>query len=182
MIYVALLRGINVGGNNKIDMKVLKETFIRLGMQSVLTYINSGNVIFMDDKHKKAEISDILEKAISEDFGLKIKVLVLSMDDFEAMMSILPVSWNNDRNMKGDVLFLWDEIDREAAISQLLIKPGIDKVLFFPGGILWAVDRDNVSRSGLLKIVGTDLYRKMTVRNVNTARKIYEIMKGLGLK
>lgn len=182
MIYVALLRGINVGGKNKIDMKALKETFVRVEMQSVLTYINSGNVVFTDEKHTKAEISEILEHAISEDFGLEIKVLVLSMDDLEAMMSILPESWKNDSSMKGDVLFLWEEVSREAAGSQLMIKPDIDKVLFFPGGILWAVDRDNVSRSGLLKLVGTDFYRKMTVRNVNTARKLYEIMKGLKQK
>ncbi|HWQ31036.1 MAG TPA: DUF1697 domain-containing protein, partial [Negativicutes bacterium] len=174
MIYVALLRGINVGGKNKIDMKALKETFIRAGMQAVLTHINSGNVVFTDEKHRKTEISELLEKAIAEDFGLEVKVLVLSLDDFEAMMSILPESWNNDSNMKGDVLFLWDETDRESASAKLLIKPGIDKVLFFPGGILWAVDRDNVSGSGLLKLVGTDLYKKMTVRNVNTARKLYE--------
>ena len=179
MIYVALLRGVNVGGKNKIDMKALKETFIRVGMQSVLTYINSGNIIFIDGRHRKTEITEILENAIYEDFRLKIKVLILNMDDFEAMMSILPESWSNDSNMKGDVLFLWDEIDRDKACTQLVIKPDIDKVLLFPGGILWAVDRENVSRSGAMKLVGTDLYRKMTIRNVNTSRKIYEIMKEL---
>ncbi|KAA2291787.1 DUF1697 domain-containing protein, partial [Clostridioides difficile] len=48
MIYVALLRGINVGGNNKINMKQLKETFEQAGMLDVVTYINSGNIIFAD--------------------------------------------------------------------------------------------------------------------------------------
>lgn len=179
MIYVALLRGINVGGKNKVDMKKLKETFVRAGMQSIVTYINSGNVIFIDEKHSKAEISEILERVILEDFSLEIKVLIRSMDDFEAMMSILPESWNNDSNMKADVLFLWDEVDQETAYSQLVIKPDIDTVLIFPGGIIWAVDRENISRSGATKLVGTALYRKITVRNVNTSRKIYEIMKGL---
>ena len=60
-----------------------------------------------------------------------------------------------------------------------MIKPEIDTVLFFRGGILWKTDRENVARSGLIKIVGTDLYKKMTVRNVNTVRKIYDIMKML---
>ncbi len=46
MIYVALLRGINVGGKNKIDMKLLKQTFERVGMNDVVTYINTGNIIF----------------------------------------------------------------------------------------------------------------------------------------
>lgn len=68
MIYVALLRGINVGGKNKIDMKLLKETFILAGMESVITYINSGNVIFTDMKHTKSEIAEFLEEAIFKDF------------------------------------------------------------------------------------------------------------------
>lgn len=46
MVYVALLRGINVGGNNKIDMKLLKQTFEQAGMNDVVTYINTGNIIF----------------------------------------------------------------------------------------------------------------------------------------
>lgn len=179
MIYVALLRGINVGGNNKIDMKLLKQTFIRSGMSSVITYINSGNIIFADEIHSKYEIVEILERKILEDFGLEIKVLIRSLNDFEEIMKILPVSWSNGSAMKADVIFLWDEIDQGAAVSKLVIKPEIDTVLFFRGGILWKTDRENVARSGLIKIVGTDLYKKMTVRNVNTVRKIYDIMKML---
>lgn len=52
MIYVALLRGINVGGNNKINMKQLKETFEQAGMLDVVTYINSGNIIFADHQER----------------------------------------------------------------------------------------------------------------------------------
>lgn len=105
MVYVGLLRGINVGGNNKIDMKLLKETFERTGMESVVTYINSGNVIFTDTKHTKIEISSLIQKAIYEDFQLDIKVLVRSIDDYENMMRNIPESLNNDENMKCDVLF-----------------------------------------------------------------------------
>ncbi|MDF2530643.1 MAG: hypothetical protein K0Q65_224 [Clostridia bacterium] len=179
MIYVALLRGINVGGNNKVDMKLLKETFIQIGMESVITYINSGNVVFIDRKHTKAEISSLLEQAILRDFNLTIKVLIRSIDDFEPMMKILPPSWKNDDEMKCDVLFLWEEVDKETLLAELEIKPNIDSVKYSPGAILWIVDKRNVTKSGLMKIVGTALYKKMTVRNVNTTRKIYEIMQGV---
>jgi uncharacterized protein (DUF1697 family) len=179
MVYVALLRGINVGGNNKVDMKLLKETFLQIGMESVITYINSGNVVFIDRKHAKAEISSLLEQAILQDFNLNIKVLILSIDDFEPMMKILPPAWKNDAEMKCDVLFLWEEAAKETIYSQLEIKSNIDTVMYSPGVILWSVDKSNVTRSGLLKIVGTALYKKMTVRNVNTTRKIYEIMESV---
>ena len=64
MIYVALLRGINVGGKNKMDMKLLKQTFEQAGMNDVVTYINTGNIIFSYKDHSKTELSTILEEAI----------------------------------------------------------------------------------------------------------------------
>lgn len=179
MVYVALLRGINVGGNNKVEMKRLKETFLRVGMESVSTYINSGNVIFVDDQYAKPELSALLEKAILEDFGLEIRVLIRSLDEYDAMMKVLPESWTNGDEMKSDVLFLWDEADPETVSSKLPSKPEIETVVLAPGAILWSVARKDVTRSGLVKIVGTALYKQMTVRNVNSARKIHALMKNL---
>lgn len=110
---------------------------------------------------------------------MDIKVLSRSIDDFEHIMKILPETWKNDQHMKCDVLFLWEEVDEGTLPDKLEIKPGIDTVLYAPGTILWAVDKKNVTKSGLMKLAGTNLYKKITVRNVNTTRKIYEIMKGL---
>jgi uncharacterized protein (DUF1697 family) len=81
--------------------------------------------------------------------------------------------------MKSDVLFLWDDADPKTVSSELPARPGIDTVMFAPGAILWSVDRKDVTKSGLSKIVGTALYRQMTVRNVNSARKIHALMKDL---
>lgn len=179
MIYVALLRGINVGGKNKVDMKLLKESFVRIGMQTVVTYINSGNVIFKDDLHTKSQIEDLIENVILEDFALVIKVLICKKDVFDQLIKILPISWKNDDKMKCDVLFLWEIIDSDTLLSELQIRPEIDMVIYTPGVILWAVDRENVTKSGLMKLAGTKLYKHITARNVNTTRKIYEIMKEL---
>lgn len=176
MIHVALLRGINVGGKNKVNMKVLKQSFERVGMKAVVTYINTGNIIFTNDSLSKAEISHILEEVIQEDFGLSIKVLVRSLDDFSMIMDSLPESWKNDQHMKSDVMFLWDDVDDESVLGKLVIKPEIDTVQYVPGAVLWSIDRKNVTKSGMTKLVGTNLYKKMTVRNVNTTRKIYELM------
>ena len=179
MIYVALLRGINVGGKNKIDMKLLKESFERLEMQAVVTYINSGNVIFKDELHTKSQIAALIENVILEDFALDINVLICNKDVFDQMIKIMPKSWKNDDKTKCDALFLWEIIDRDTLIEELQIRPEIDTVMYTPGVILWAVDRENVTKSGLMKLSGTKLYKKMTVRNVNTARKIHEIMREL---
>ncbi len=179
MIYVALLRGINVGGNNKIPMKELKKTFEKRELKSVTTYINSGNVAFEFEARENEDLELLLNQAILEDFQLDISVMIRSMNEYEKLMERLPEHWKNDSDMKSEVLFLSEPFDGEETLEELTIKPGIDTVLYVPGAILWSVDRKNVTKSGLMKIVGTKLYKQMTIRNVNTTRKIYEIMKSI---
>lgn len=179
MIYAALLRGINVGGNNKVNMKELKQVFEEAGMISVKTYINSGNIVFADAGRSKQEIMAVLEEAIHAHFGLRIKVLVYSIDDYTRIAEAVPDDCTNDDRLKSDVLFLWEEADQEAVMQQLPLKPEIDRAQYVPGAILWSVDRDKVTRSGMAKIVGTKLYKLVTIRNVNSVRKIHELMKEL---
>ncbi|WP_052254380.1 DUF1697 domain-containing protein [Salinicoccus sp. YB14-2] len=176
MKYVALLRGINIGGRNKIDMKMLKETFENAGMIDVVTYINSGNIIFTNDDMTKADLAIALEAAIFESFGLEIKVLIRSSTEIDNIMEHLPDHWMNDKSMKSDVLFLWEDIDDEAILESLKIRPEIDTIIYRPGVILSSVDRDNVEKSAITKIVGKSMYKHMTIRNVNTFRKIYNLM------
>lgn len=176
MIYIALLRGINVGGNNKVDMKLLKQTFEKAGMKHVATYINSGNIIFSSEGMSHQELADKLEQGISADFGLNIRVLIRNLPEIREVMKVLPEHWTNDAQMKGDVLFLWDEINDRSVLDQIPINPEIDTVLFASGAILYSVSKANASRSGLIKLVGTKLYKHMTVRNVNTTRKIHQLM------
>ncbi|WP_188455497.1 DUF1697 domain-containing protein [Virgibacillus oceani] len=175
MVYVALLRGINVGGNNKIDMKLLKQTFEKAGMDDVVTYINTGNIIFSYNG-TNVDLPGILEEAIHLDFGLQIKVVVRSFDEVSSIINAIPDTWKNDKEMKSDVMFLWDEVDDESVLMDLTIKPTIDTVKYVPGAILWSVDKINVTKSGISKIIGSKLYKQVTVRNVNTARKIYKLM------
>jgi len=176
MKYVALLRGINVGGNNKVDMKQLKLVFEQAGMRSVKTYINSGNIMFEYSEKSKTALAETLEQAIESNFGFVVKVLVRSHADIQAIVNELPDTWVNDAVMKCDVMFLWDKVATDTILQKLVIKPEIDSVKYVAGTILWSVDKKNVARSGMLRLVGTDLYRHMTIRNCNTLRKIASMM------
>ncbi len=170
-VHVALLRGINVGGKNKVEMARLKTGFEALGMTSVRTYINTGNVIF-EDRHG-LEASDF-EELIRREFGLEIRVLVKGQDEMTAITDGIPEVWVNDSTMRCDVMFLWD--DRPSVLDDLPARDGIDAVRYVPGAVIWQVDRANLTRSGMSKLVGTDLYRAMTARNANTVRKLVELM------
>ncbi|WP_417203432.1 DUF1697 domain-containing protein [Acetoanaerobium sticklandii] len=177
MVYVALLRGINVGGNNKVEMSKLKETFNKLGMKEAKTYINSGNVIFNDSANSKQELENTIKKAIFQDFEIDIKVLVRDVGYFEKLLKVLPNSWRNDSEMKCDVLFLTDDLYENMLKEKIKINPQVDNIIYTRGAVIWAVDKKDVTKSHLVKLVGTDIYKNMTVRNVNTVRKIYGIMK-----
>lgn len=182
MIYVALLRGINVGGKNKVAMDELKVVFEQAGMGSVKTYINSGNIIFTDSDRGKEELSLVLAEAIVRHFALKIKVLVYSFGEFREIAAHIPADWTNDQDMKSDVWFLWPEVDDASVLEGLTIKPDIDRVKYVPGAVLWSVDKAHAARSGMQKLIGTSLYQLVTIRNVNTARKLLALMDGMEIE
>ena len=173
MVYVALLRGINVGGKKRVEMARLRESFERLGFSDVQTYINSGNVIF---RHDRAPDERAIETALESEFGFEIKVVVRDRKNIQALVEALPDDWVNDATMKCDVMFLRAEVDGPEVLDQVTAKPGIDDVKYVDGALLWRVDRPDVTRSGMTKIVGTDLYKRMTVRNCNTVRKLAALM------
>ena len=175
MISVALLRGINVGGKNKVEMARLRSTFESIGLRRVSTYINTGNVIF-DPGEESSDLPRRIEAAISQEFGLDLRVLVRDFESIRAVEESLPGDWTNDSEMKCDVLFLWDDVDAHDVLDKLPTNDAIDDVRYVPGAILWRVDRAHLTRSGMTKIVGTALYTSMTIRNCNTVRKLVDLM------
>jgi uncharacterized protein (DUF1697 family) len=174
MAYVALLRGINVGGKGLVDMKQLKAAFERAGLADVKTYINSGNVVFSGGGKDRARLRRRIERAIKDDFGLDITVVLRDTDELRAVVDTLPKHWTNDTKHKCDVFFS-DEFTSPKSIDLLPLTPGIEETRFTPGAIVCRVPREKQSKSKLTRLVGTDLYRRMTARNCNTARKLLEL-------
>lgn len=177
MVYVALLRGINVGGNTRVEMARLKALFNKLGFTNVRTYINSGNVVFRVEKEETSQkLAKIITSAIKNEFGLTVPVLVYDAQSLKHICQAIPDSWTNDTKMKSDVIFLWQEVDSPDVLNRLNIKPQIETAIYTPGAILWNIDRKHQTRGSMVKIIGTDLYGKLTVRNVNTVRKLQELI------
>ncbi|MDQ6747669.1 MAG: DUF1697 domain-containing protein [Candidatus Dormibacteraeota bacterium] len=174
--YVCFLRGINVGGNSIVSMAALKATFIRVGLTDVRTFINSGNVIFSAEKDSAGALARRIETAIRDDLGMTIPCLVLSATAFQALADAIPQDWSEGDTHRCNVLLLWAEVDTPSVLEQLPIQPTVDEVLYVPGAVLWRYARANASRSRLNRLVGTDLYKKMSIRNTNTIRRIEEIV------
>lgn len=176
MRYVALLRGVNVGGSGKIDMRELKDVFAAAGMASVRTHINSGNVVFTSDDADRARLTGTLEAAIESRCGFPVALVVRSADEMRSIVSAMPEDWANNGDWRCDVVFLWDEVDGPETLRELDLDPEVEDARYTPGAIVRRVERKKAGRSKLVRIVGTPLYRQVTVRNCNTARKLLEIV------
>src|SRR5579864_7103196 len=147
MIYVAFLRGINVGGKSIVSMAAIKEALVNLGLRDVRTYINSGNVIFTTRISDTRKLAATVESALEDRTGLPIKVLVMDHKDLSRVVDAIPSGWVDDKTMRTYVLLLWKELDDRGILDRLPNKSGVDELRYTPGAVVWRVDRENVGKS-----------------------------------
>lgn len=174
--YVALLRGINVGGNNRVEMKKLKQVFESLGFDAVSTYINSGNVLFESDQSDTDALVAKIEKALNDSFGFPLKIVLRDKRTLESVCKAIPPDWENNAEQKSDVLFLWDAFQKKSTIDLIDTNPNADTLKYASGSILWNVKKKVFTKSRMKKFIGTIVYKNMTARNVNTVRKLLVLM------
>jgi uncharacterized protein (DUF1697 family) len=177
MRYVALLRGVNVGGANMVSMADLKAAFEAAGMDRVRTYINSGNIIFGSEALDREQLTGSLQTAVRKVGGLDVDLQLRDEDELAAVVATIPSDWRNDDTMKCDVVFLQPDVDRPGILEDLGPRPGIEDALYVPGAVVWRVDRKDATRSRLTKMMGTKLYKRVTVRNCNTTRELLQRMR-----
>jgi uncharacterized protein (DUF1697 family) len=176
--YVILIRGINVGGKNKVSMTGLRKCLEELGFSNVSTYIASGNVIVQSGK-RPDEIQAQIEAALPESFKLDselIRVLVLTRKQLQAVIDNKPKGFGEQpEKYHSDAIFLMG-IDSAQAMPVFDPREGVDNV--WPGdGVIYS-QRLSAQRtkSRLNKIVGTPVYQSMTIRSWNTTTKLLKIL------
>src|SRR5260370_3013215 len=172
MTYIAFLRGVNVGGKGIVSMAAIKDALVALGLSDVRTYINSGNVIFSTRASDAQQLTARIETALEQHTGMAIKVLVTDHKTLKKVVDAIPRNWVDDKTMRTYVLLLWKELDDRRILDRLPIRPGVDELRYTPGAVVWRVDRENVGRSHMNRIVGTPLYNKITILSANTMRKL----------
>jgi uncharacterized protein (DUF1697 family) len=176
--YLVLLRGINVGGRNKVPMAELRELLEGLGYADVATYIASGNAVLRSDR-PAAEIKAAIEDALPRAFRLHselISVLVLTHAQLRAAIQDKPPGFGEQPEMyHSDVVFLIG-IDAATAMTVFDPRPGVDTV--WPGdGVIYSQRLSaERTRSRLSKIMGSPAYRSMTIRNWATTLALLELL------
>lgn len=176
-VFVALLRGVNVGGNNMISMRALKESFEKMGFTQVVTYINSGNIIFSTKENDARKLEVQLEQMLLKDYKLDSKVVIRSLPEIAKLVKSLPPGWGGDASWRYNVIFLRHTIDSKKILTELPVKDDIEEVVYRPGTLLWSAQASEANRSNMVKIISKKVFKDMTMRNLNTTKKLYELMK-----
>ena len=179
--YVALLRGINVGGKNKVPMADLRRMLIELGYEDVATYIASGNVVLRSDRPAD-EIRARIEDALPRTFRLHsalISVVVLSHAQLRAVVDGRPAGFGDEPDTyHSDAIFLIG-IEAAEAMAAFDPRPGVDTVWAGEGVIYSQRLSAERTRSRLNKVMGSRAYRSMTIRNWATTTALLRLLDGL---
>ena len=174
--YLALLRGINVGGNNIIKKDDLKECFESVGFKSVKTYIQSGNILFQSTLSDTSKIQKALSKGLLKRFSYSGSVLIISEKDYKAMLSKTPKDWGTNENWKHNALFILDDSKPKDLLSELPPpKKDIETVTPVPGVIFWSLSKNDQTKTTLMELAKSPVYKKVTVRNHNTVFKLLKL-------
>lgn len=137
--YVALLRGIIVGGKNLIKMPALKACFENHGFTDVATYIQSGNVLFRSTESDLERLTNDIEKALSEEFSYASRVVVVSHEQLKAAVQRAPKGFGtNPAEYRYDVLFLKAPLTAVEAMKSITTRPGVDEVFAGKGVIYFS--------------------------------------------
>ena len=176
--YARLVRGINVGGKNKVVMAQLRQELTELGLESVESYINSGNIFFDSSKART-----LLVESLQGFFGVHYPFIqnfsLLSQKDYEEEFRNLPDWWFQEMARK-DVLFYTEGLDRKFVEEKLLeLKLGEEVLHFGKLGIFWGkLSEETYSKTAYHKqLLKLPFYGNITIRNANTFDKIGHFLK-----
>ena len=173
--YIALLRGINISGKNKLSMPVLKSRLIELGYTDVLTYLNSGNVIFTAHENEESIFADTIRSMIRERFDLDIPVFVMPQEDLEALLGKAPDWWETDGKDRYDNLIFVIPPAAAQSISEKIGEPTmeLEQVFICENAIFWSFDRKKYAKANWWKKTASPgIGEWITIRTANTLRKI----------
>ena len=174
--FLALLRGVNVGGKNIVPKDALRGCFEDLGFTSVRTYIQSGNVLFRSKDTDVPALTDDVERALSDRFSYKARAVVLSRRSYLTAVDAAPEEWGRDDAYMHHALFTLAGADPEDILARLQ-PPRLEweTVCAGPGVIYWSISRSRPTRSTWVKLPASREYQKLTARNHNTAFRLRQL-------
>jgi uncharacterized protein (DUF1697 family) len=171
--YVALLRGINVGGANLVKMVDLKQSFEAMGFESVRTYIQSGNVLFAAKTKQNAKsLVARIERALAKRFGAA-RIVIVSTAELSRVVKEAPKGFGTQpKKYRYDVLFVKAPLTAKAALAEIPTNPEVDTATAGKHAVYFRRLIAKATQSRLSRVVALPIYKNMTIRNWNTTTKL----------
>jgi len=177
--YVALLRGINVGGKNKISMSELRAWIEAHGCTNVGTYIQSGNVVFESDT-ARASLETGIETMLEKRFGAPLVVVVRSHRQLQNVVASAPKGFGTKPDTyHSDAIFLKEPLTSAQAMNVVRVREGVDEAAAGPAVLYFSRLSAQRTKSRMSSIVGTSEYRQMTIRSWTTTTKLLGLLDAL---
>ena len=175
--YIALLRGINISGKNKISMPELKAAFVETGYDDVCTYLNSGNVIFSFEETDTDTLAGQIRELIVQKFSLDIPVFVIFQTELRGLLEKAPEWWGTDNKDIYDNLIFAIPPHRIETVAEKIGEPTVEleKVEICDNTAFWSFDRKQYAKANWWKkTAAAGIGEMITIRTANTLRKIVE--------
>lgn len=175
--FLALLRGINVGGKNLISKEDLKSCFEDLGLTNVRTYIQSGNLLFDSSTKAVGKLTQLVESELKHRFEYPAAAVIIPRANYRKAVANAPRNWGFDEDFKHNALFLLNGTNSQSLLKKLPPpKADIEQVTAEPGVIFWSISKEFQTRTSAMRLASSPEYKKVTVRNHNT---VFRLMKML---
>lgn len=176
--YIALLRGINISGKNKVSMAELRKCFEVLDFMEVKTCLNSGNAIFSCKNTKTAELANRIESMIQHQFSLNIPVFVIPQDDLADILRHAPVWWRTEnQEIYDNLIFILPPATFPDVYHEIgAPKEGLEQIQEYQSVVFWSFSRKEYQKTNWWpKTASVPIGSKLTIRTANTVRKIIEM-------
>ena len=175
--FVALLRGVNVGGNNLIRMSVLRESFEALGFTDVATYIQSGNVVFSSPSATTLALTRTIETSLRAHLGDAAWVLVVAHSELAAIVDQAPKGFGREpATYRYDVLFTRAPLTPPDVLAEVSLREGVDEAHAGPRALYFRRLISRASQSRLPQLVQKPVYKGVTIRNWNTTTRLLAML------
>jgi uncharacterized protein (DUF1697 family) len=175
--WLVLLRGINVGGKNRIPMADLRQAFADMGFAQPATYIQSGNVVVGASGKPTAADIDRIEEGLSTRFAYDARVVVRDRTEMRRVVREIPADWDAaDTSIRYYVLFPVAGVRARDVLGEVTPKPAFESVAAGAYAVYWSAPFATITRTAMSKLTASPLYKQVTIRNLNTTLKLLDVM------
>jgi uncharacterized protein (DUF1697 family) len=178
---LVLLRGINVGGRNRIAMADLRNAFVEMGFGDPRTYIQSGNVVVSSRRGPGPATVGMIERGLSDAFGYGARVVVRDLPQIKTVVRQIPKDWDvGETSMRYNVIFTTHGLTAKELLRQVSPKPDVESVIAGAQALYWSAPFETLTKTAMIKLSSHPAYPELTIRNLRTTLALADQMRERG--